>query len=144
VEFVVLGLLLLVPVVYLVIAMGRLQAAAFAVEGSAREAARAFARAPDDGAGTARALTAVRLGLEDQGFDTPAAEVLRLSCDAQPCLRPEGRVTASVELEVVLPGVPAVVDAAVPTRVTVRSEHVAVVDRFRASPRADRASDPGP
>ena len=39
VEFCSLGLLLMLPLIYLVVAMGRIEAASFAADGSAREAA---------------------------------------------------------------------------------------------------------
>lgn len=132
VEFVTLGVLLLVPVVYLVVTLGRVQAGAFAVEGAAREAARAFSSAPDEETGAVRARAGVLLALRDQGFeDVDPAAALRLTCETEPCLQAEARVTATVAVDVVLPGVPAFVDAVVPTRVPVRAEAVAVVDRFR-------------
>lgn len=132
VEFVTLGVLLLVPVVYLVITLGRVQAGAFAVEGAAREAARAYTSADDETAGGERARAAVWLALQDQGFtDADPARAAQVACDGTPCLRAEGRVTVTVTLDVVLPGVPAFVDAVVPTRVPVRAEATSVVDRFR-------------
>jgi hypothetical protein len=74
----------------------------------------------------------VLLALRDQGFeDLDPAKALTVACEAEPCLQPEARLTATVEVEVVLPGVPAFVDAVVPTRVPVRAQAVAVVDRFR-------------
>ncbi len=129
VEFVTLGVLLLVPLVYLVVVLGRLQAGAFAVEGAAREAARVLAAAPDEGTGVARANTAVALALDDQGFDD-AAGSLAVACSTQPCHTAGARITVTVGLDVVLPGVPAFVDLAVPTRVPVRAQAVHVVDRF--------------
>lgn len=130
VEFVTLGVLLLVPLVYLVVVLGRLQAGAFAVEGAAREAARVLAAAPDEATGVARANTAVALALDDQGFGDDAAQALSVACSAQPCHTAGARITVAVSLDVVLPGVPAFVDLAVPTRVPVRAQGVQVVDRF--------------
>jgi hypothetical protein len=131
VEFVTLGLLMMVPLVYLVLAMGRVQAASFAADGPARAAARAFVASSTEAEGRARARAAVRLGLRDQGFDADSAGSLELSCVASPCLSPGARVAATVTVEVVLPGVPKVVDGAVPTHVTVRATQVATVDQFR-------------
>jgi hypothetical protein len=130
VEFVTLGLLILLPLVYLVLTLGRLQAGAYAVDGAAREAARAFTTAPDDVTGRARALAAVRLGLRDEGFDIDPATALTVACSATPCLTPQGRVAAEVAVEVVLPGIPAFVDRFASTHVTVRSEQVSAVDAF--------------
>jgi hypothetical protein len=133
VEFVTLGVLMLVPLVYLVITLGRVQAAAFAADGAARSAARAMVRADDEASGRARALAAVRLGLRDQGFDDDPATAGRVACSASPCLSPQGRVSVAVTVRVPLPGLPAVVDRVARTQVTVRAEHVAAVDAFRPS-----------
>lgn len=133
VEFVVLGLLMLVPVVHLVVTLGRIQAASFASDGGARSAARVFVTAPDDARGGALAVSSARLALLDQGF-TPGPAVVEVSCSARPCLTPQARVVVRVSVDVVLPGVPAALDAVVPTHVTVRSTHVATVDAFRATP----------
>ena len=46
VEFVVLGVLMLVPLIYLVMMMARLQAGSFAVSQAAREAGRAYVTSP--------------------------------------------------------------------------------------------------
>lgn len=132
VEFVSLGVLLLVPVVYLVLTLGRVQAGAFAAEGAAREAARILAGATDEATGMTHAHAAVRLALRDQGFrDTDPRDALAVHCEAEPCLTPQARVSVRVSLDVVLPGVPRFVDAVVPTRVPVEADAVAVVDRFR-------------
>ncbi len=130
VEFLTLGVLLLVPVVYLVLTLGRIQAAAFAADGSAREAARAFVVAPDEPTGRARAAAAVQLGVLDQGFGADVGS-LRLSCTRTPCLTPQAQVAAEVSVHVLLPWVPGPVDRVVPVHVTVRARQVAVVDAYR-------------
>jgi hypothetical protein len=132
VEFVLLGVLLLVPVVYLVVTLASLQAASFATDGGARAAARAFVTAHDEQAGRAAAADAVRLALLDHRLPAPD-DALTVACTQQPCLTPDGRVVVTVTVDVVLPGVPEMFDAVVPTRVTVRSTHVAAVDAFRAA-----------
>jgi Na+-transporting methylmalonyl-CoA/oxaloacetate decarboxylase gamma subunit len=132
IEFVAVGVLLLVPLVYVVIALSRVQAAAFAADGSAREAARAFVTAADEEDGRRRAAIAVRLGLLDQGFTDPDAGALAIECErADACLTPGGRVRIQVEVRVLLPGVPNFLDRALPAGTTVRSSQVAVVDQFR-------------
>ena len=131
VEFVVLGTLLLMPVVYLVLAVGRIQAGSFAVDGGARAAARAYTTAADDAQGSARAQTAVQLALLDQGFGAGAGPEVQVACSATPCLTPQSRVVVQVSLDVVLPGVPGFLDRVIPAHVTVRATHAAVVDAFR-------------
>lgn len=108
VEFLGVTLVLLVPVVYLVLVLAQLQGAAFAVDGAAREATRAYVTSSTDDA-EARALAAAGLALEDQGVD-PEDSLLTLTCDGR-CDGPDGVVTAHVEADVRLVGVPAFVDA---------------------------------
>lgn len=132
VEFVTLGVLLLVPVVYLVLMLGRVQAGAFAAEAAAREAVRALTASGDEETGRARAVAAVALALRDQGFaPSPHSEELVIGCEATPCLTPGARVHTTVTVDVPLPAVPAFVTRVVPSVVTVEADAMAVVDRFR-------------
>lgn len=131
VEFLAITLLLLVPIVYLVLMLGRLQAATFAAEGAAREAGRAFTTAvgPDDGG--RRAVAAVHLALRDQGFDSvDAAGALALECSSDPCLAPGSSVVVRVGFDVDLPFVPGFVRSVVPLSVPVSAAHIAPVDQF--------------
>jgi len=130
VEFVFIGVLLLVPLIYLVIALARVQAAAFAVSTAAREAGRAFTTAQQDADAYPRAQAAAGVSFEDYGFGAEAGLVI--SCDGAPCLRPQGRVSAQATIDVRLPLVPDFLTAAVPTSVPVTATHVAAVDRFAA------------
>ena len=132
VEFIAIGVLLMVPLVYLVIALGRVQAASFAADSSAREAARAFVTAVDEEEGRRRAVVAARLGLRDHGFTDPRDAELTLECETPiACLTPGDQVLVRVELRVALPGAPRFVDRQFTTGVTVRAKHAAVVDQFR-------------
>ncbi|HYN30249.1 MAG TPA: pilus assembly protein [Dermatophilaceae bacterium] len=132
VEFVALGVLLLVPLVYLVMTLARVQAGAYAVSAAAREAGRAYVTSPSAGAAGARAERAARLAFEDQGFGGVGA--LSVRCDATPCLRPGARVETVASVRVPLPLVPAFARGAVPLEVPLQSSHLSLVDRFRASP----------
>lgn len=130
VEFVFLAVVLLVPVVYLIVTLARLQAGALAVEQGAREASRAFVTAPDVGSAQQRAGAAVTLAYQDQGFGPPGPGQLAIRCGGAPCLSAGARITASIELTVVLPGVPRFLAGVVPVAVTMHSTHVATVDEF--------------
>jgi len=133
VEFLGVALVLLLPAMYLVLTVGRVQAATFAVEGGAREAARAYVTAGSAADGAARAGTAVALALDDQGFTgTDPADALTLACSSAPCLEPGSEVAAHVRLEVPLPLVPAFVRDVVPLAVPVESRYVASVDEYAA------------
>jgi hypothetical protein len=130
VEFLGGALLLLVPIVYLVLVLGRVQAATFAVDCAAREAARAVVTAPDADAATARGLAAVALALGDQGVAADPAAVTSLECDG-PCLEPGSVVTVRVAVDVPLPGVPTWLQGAVPLAVPVSATATAAVDTYR-------------
>ena len=131
VEFLGLALVLLVPLVYLVLVLGRLEAATFAAEGAAREAARTYVAADTSEHGSARAAAAAGIALRDQGFDDDPVDALTLSCSSTPCLEPGSDVAARVDLRVPLPFVPAFVRDIVPLEVPVSAERVAPVDAYR-------------
>jgi len=71
VELVWLALLLIVPLLYVVIAVFDTQRTAYAASVAARSASRAFVTAPDQHTGYARARLAARLAFADQGVDHP-------------------------------------------------------------------------
>ena len=128
VEFIFLGVLLLLPLVYLVLTAARLQAAAFSASLAGREAGRAYVTAATDGEGLARAQGAATLAFEDFAFTDGAS--LDVGCDGSPCLHPEGVVTSTATIVVPLPLIPDFIADHVPAAVTVTSTHVASVDRF--------------
>lgn len=128
VEFVFLGTVLLVPVVYLVITVGQVQAASFAVVGAADQAVKVLAAAGSLDAGTASAEQAVAVAVGDHGFAPENTEV-RVSCSSSPCLQPGSTVTVTVELGVPLPWLPRIGGS--PTSVAaVSSEATQVIGRF--------------
>jgi Flp pilus assembly protein TadG len=118
-EFITAGLILLVPLVYLVIAVSTLQGASLAVEGAARQAARVFVQQESAAAAQAAADTAVDFALADYGIDADGAAI-DIACAPDPsrCLTRDGRVTVTVSIVVPLPLVPDVIglrgDASVP------------------------------
>lgn len=142
VEFIFLSLLLLVPLVYLVVTLSRIQAGAFAAESSAHEAARTtvvtgVARIEEGAsrdaamdAGSRRALDAVAVTAEDFGFAGDAA-TLALTCDG-PCLDVGTNVEAEVTVTVPLPGIPGFLSDAIPLEVTVTGSARAPVDSVRS------------
>ncbi|GAB3434811.1 hypothetical protein GCM10027517_03290 [Phycicoccus ginsengisoli] len=132
VEFVFLAVLMMIPLIYLVMVLARLQAGSYAASAAVREAGRAYVTAQRQEQAGPRAQAAARIAFEDQGFGGDA--VLRLACDGDPCLRPEGRITMEATVTVPLPLVPAFARDVVPLEVPVTASHVAVVDRFRGAP----------
>jgi Flp pilus assembly protein TadG len=130
VEFVFLAVVLMVPLLYLVMTLSRLQAGAYAASTAAREAGRAFVTASEPAAAEQRATAAARIAFEDQGFVTSETR-LAMSCDGTPCLRPDGRIEMSTTVTVPLPLIPSFARGVLPLEVPVTASHVAVVDRFR-------------
>jgi hypothetical protein len=102
-----LGILLVLPVLWIVLSVFQVQRGAFGVTAAARTAARAYALAPDDASGLLRARTAARVALDDQGVHDPAPEV-RVSCTPHPgdCHQGTSVITVSVHSRVVLPMMP--------------------------------------
>lgn len=132
VEFVVLAVLMLIPLIYLVMMMARLQAGSFAVSQAAREAGRAYVTADSAKAAPDRAQAAARIAFVDHSFEGNGR--LTVTCDGTPCLRPDGRIETTATVRVPLPLIPAFVREVVPMSVAVSASHVSTVDRFRGLP----------
>ncbi|OJV78957.1 MAG: pilus assembly protein TadE [Cellulomonas sp. 73-92] len=133
VEFVGLTFVLLVPLVYLVLVVGRLEAATFAAEGAAREAARVFVASDEAASAAPRALVAAGVALADQGLHDDPADAVSIACSAA-CLTPGSEVAVDVRLSVPLPFVPPFLRRAVPLSIPVTAQRTAVVDEYRAAP----------
>ncbi|GAB3201493.1 hypothetical protein GCM10027062_23910 [Nocardioides hungaricus] len=101
-----LGILLLVPLLWIVVSVFQVQNGAFAVSGAARAAGRAYALAPSDAEGRARAEAAARQALADQGVDEPVD--VRITCSPYPrdCHSGTSVVTVRVASRVDLPLLP--------------------------------------
>lgn len=131
IEFLTVGLLLLVPLSYLVLALASIQSASFAVEGAARHAARVFVQASSVGSAQAAAARAVEVTLADYGLDASSARV-SITCRPDPadCLARRGFVTVSISTVAPLPLFPAVLGTDVPPGVTLDSVATEQVSRF--------------
>lgn len=127
-EFLTVGLVLLVPLVYLVLALATIQAGAFAAEAAARHAARVYVQAPDGGAAAASAERALEFALADHGLDGGAD--LSVACSAAPCLTRRAFVTVSVDLEVPLPLAPTAFQGDFPLAVHLHASATEQVSRF--------------
>ena len=130
-EFITAGLVLLVPLVYLVLTMSALQGAAFAVEGASRQAARVFVQSPSAADAQSGARRAVEFALADYGLDLDDVDI-RVTCSPDPadCLTRRGFVTVDVATRVTLPLVPPVLDLDVPLSVPLSSSSTQQVSRF--------------
>ncbi len=131
IEFVGLGVLLLLPLIYLLLSVFSVQRAAFAVTQAAREAGRAYATAPSTGAAATRAAYAARLALSSQGVTSGVS--LRYAAAGSGCgsaddgaasLRPGARFVVCVRTEAALP---------LGGSVTVNGRYAVTVDSYRAA-----------
>lgn len=130
-EFITVGLVLLVPLVYLVLAMSSIQAGALAVEGAARQASRVFVQSGDVGSAQASASRAIEFALADHGIDPHSASIA-VTCDPEPsnCLTRRGFVTVTVALSAALPLVPPVLIGDFPIAVPLSATSTQQVSRF--------------
>ncbi len=109
IEFSWLAIILIVPLIWVVISVFEVQQGAFATSAAARAAGRAYALAPDDATGEARAIAAVEQVLADQGTPGQRARV-RVTCEApgDNCHVGTAVITVTVDSGVDLPFFPAI------------------------------------
>lgn len=107
VEMVWLGLLLLLPLLWVVLSVFEVQRGSFGVSGAARAAARAYALAPNDVAGEQRARAVARQALADQGLTGVPVDVT-VTCTPYPrnCHTGTSVITVRVGSSVELPLLP--------------------------------------
>ena len=124
VEITWLGLLLFIPLVYVIVTMVTVQRSAFGATEAARAAGRAFVLAPDVATAGSRAYDAARLAMQDQGVDLdPSDLVIRCGPTPQSCLQPGSTVTVLLDLDVRLPLSPGIGGASAAT-IAVHASHV--------------------
>ncbi|MCL2516417.1 MAG: hypothetical protein FWD85_02735 [Microbacteriaceae bacterium] len=130
-EFLTAGVILMIPLVYLGLALSSIQGASLAVEGAAREAARVYVSSSTDAVARASADTAVTVALADRNVPRRSGD-LTLSCTpaVDNCLAAGSSVTARVRTLVVLPFVPPVFGLDRAARVPLEATATAPVFRF--------------
>jgi Flp pilus assembly protein TadG len=143
VEFCWVGLILFIPLTWIVISVFEVQRGAFAVNGAARAAARAFALAPDDATGRARAEAVAARTLADQGGEGMLAEV-EVSCGGLPsCHVGTAVITVEVISRVEMPLLPEVL-ASEHRSFAVEARHTVPIGQYvEAGGPGDAATDTG-
>ena len=131
VEFVWLAILLLVPLLYILLAVFDTQRAAYAASAAARSATRAFVTSPDQESAFGRAEAAARMAFADQGLDGPGFTVA-ITCRPDPrnCLTPGSVVSAEVRSAAALPLLPTALGHNTP-RISVAAVHRSPYGTFR-------------
>lgn len=133
-EFLTVGIILLVPLVYLVLALAAIQAGALGVEGAARQAARVAVAATAEAESDAAVARAVQVALADYGIDAAAASVT-VRCDRADCSEAGVRVSVSVAARVELPLVPDFLALSAVGSVPVEASATQTVSRFAGATR---------
>jgi hypothetical protein len=135
VELTWLGLLLLVPLVYVVVAVFTVQRSAYGASEAVRAAARAYVLSPDVAIARTRALEAARLSMGDQGVRLDPDDLV-IRCEPSPdaCLTPGSSVEVDLALDVALPMAPSVFGRRAAT-VSVHASHTERYSSFRESGR---------
>lgn len=108
-EFIVAGLLLLVPLVYLVLVLGAVQEQTLGAEAAARHTARVIGQAPDAAAAAARGDAVLAGAVREYGMDAGAVDV-GITCRpaAEECPAAGATVIVTVRTAVALPFLPPV------------------------------------
>lgn len=131
VELTWLGVLLLVPMLWIVLSVFEVQRGAFGVSAAARAAGRAYALAPTDAEGRARAEAAARQALADQGL-AGAPLVVEVACRPFPrdCHTGTSVITVRIRSRVDLPLMPSVFAGDAPS-FALDASHTVPVGQFQ-------------
>ena len=135
IEFVFVAVIVMVPLIYLIVAVASVQRSELAVTQAAREAGRAFATADraDDALGRAR--VAARIALHDQGVKDATLKYVAAgaSCDEvaiTPRLTAGSQFTVCVIRHVTIPAVPSVLAG---KGITTVGKYIVHVDDYRVT-----------
>lgn len=130
-EFITVGVILLVPLIYLVIALGLIQEQTLGAEAAARHTARAIAMAPDTATAAARSEAVLSGIVDEYGLDAEAVDI-RLSCTPAGAGCPSAGATLVVTIttRLRLPGVPPVFGLDRAASVVVQAESAQKVSRL--------------
>ncbi len=129
VELVWLGIILLVPLVWIVLSVFEVQRGTFAVTSAARSAARAFALADSDVVGRSDAQAAIRQALDDQGGDDRGFR-FAITCGGTDCHTAGAVITVRVWTRVDLPLLPGILGGDAPS-FALDSTHTVPIGQFR-------------
>lgn len=131
VELVWLGILLLLPLLWIVVSVFEVQKGAFGVTAAARAAGRAYALAPDDATGERAAHDVARRALADQGLaDAPLRVTVTCTPYPHSCHSGTSVITVRVETSVELPLLPDALGGGEP-RFALDATHTVPIGRYQ-------------
>lgn len=130
-EFIVVGCLLLVPLVYLIVALGAIQGQALGVESAARHAARVMAQSVDAADAADRSRAVLALTIDEYGLD-PDSVAVEVTCRpvTGECPAAGATVVVTVSSQVQLPLVPPVLGLERLTSIPIEASAVQRISRF--------------
>ena len=130
-EFITVGLILLVPLVYLIVALGVIQEQTLGVEAAARHTARVVSLAPDAETAAARGEQVIAGIVQEYGLD-PDAVAVDLSCipAGAECPAAGATVTVTVAARVTLPLMPSLFGLDRSTAIPVEAAAVQKISRL--------------
>jgi hypothetical protein len=133
-EFITVGMIMLIPLVYLVLTMSAIQGGALAAEGAARQAARVFVQAETVAEAQDSAGRAIEFALNNYSIDISDSSV-EIVCTPDPanCLTRHGYVTVNVAVVVDLPLAPPVLTGNFPVQIPLDATATQQVSQFRGS-----------
>lgn len=145
IEFSWLAILLLVPLVWGILSIFEVQRGAFAVSAAARAAGRAYALAPDDATGAARAQSVADQVLADQGSPGQKA-IVEVSCTspAGNCHVGTAVITVRIHSRVALPLAPELLGKDTLTFALSSSHTVPIGQYVESAPDTDDAEGEDP
>lgn len=132
-EFAALGALMLLPMVYVMLAVFDVQKAAYAVAAAAREGSRAYTLGDSEANATARMNTAIGSALKDQ--HVPVGDVSITKTCIKACLTADSSVRVHVQYQVPIPFVPDVFGGRPAASIKVESTHITPFGQFREDAR---------
>jgi len=130
-EFITVGLIMLVPLVYLVVTLGIIQRQSLGVEAAARHTARAISQAPDAATAVERSDAILASVVDEYGIDADAVEV-SLSCAPRglDCPSAGAIVSITIRTRIALPLVPPVLGLDTSTAIPVEATAVQKISRL--------------
>ena len=137
VEVVWIGIILLLPLLWIVLSVFEVQSGAFGTSVAARAAARAYALAPNDVVGTARARAAAEQALADQGVEGRPSVTIACTPYPRNCHNGTSVITVRVDSAVELPLFPDILGGGAP-RFALHASHTVPVGQFQEIDGASR------
>jgi hypothetical protein len=129
IEFIVVGVAIILPLIYIAITVLTLNAAQFASHQAAREGVRAFVTSTSNSSANQRASIAANQAFADYGL-TESEPQIAITCDHISCLTPGGSVSVEITTQVPLPFVPRWGSSELVT-MPITSQAILLVDQYR-------------